>query len=606
MTMILSTFTRRRRAAAALGAAALVAASTLATTAPASGHASAPAAAAFGFEPNPAGGTGALGGTPPYAPGAFTTVSLRAAGEQTAKFAGSDDTNVEVRAIVPAGWTDAQCGPAKLQVNNASTNNTNQPGPDAPGWSCEVLTESGHEVVRWSGPQVVNPQTVADSPAFFVFSVRTPSPATQTTYDGTNGTEGFIVDQKYASGAVSHWIPSAGFTGTAPVGTTRTDVATGLVRTVAGAGSGYTSVTPSRVLDSRTGTGWSGTLASGTPRTLTVAGGSTVVPSGADAVVLNVTVTGASSDGYLTVFPTGSTQPNASNLNFTAGRDVANLVVVKVGSDGQVSFANAAGSTHVIADLVGWFSTTGTDRYRALDPTRVLDSRSGTGGLATALGTGASHVLTVRGVAGVPATADAVVLNLTATNATAGTFVTLHPSDAAAPNASNLNVAAGRTVANLAIVKLGADGKLTVRNERGSVDVIADVVGWFDTASGDLFHAVAPGRVLDSRLTTGGWNARLDAASPKPLKVRGAGGVRLDASAVLANATVTSPSTPGYLTVYPTGATVPNASTLNFGADENVPNLVVSKVGTGGQVSFAASAGTTHVLLDIVGYFAAS
>lgn len=601
-----SSTTRRRRRGAALGAAAIIAASTFAASAPASGHASAPAAATFGFEPNPAGGTGSLGGTPPYAPGAFTTIYLRAAGEQTTKFNGSDDTNVEVRAIVPAGWTDAQCGPAKLQVNNASTNNTNQPGPDVPGWSCEVLTESGHEVVRWSGPQVVSPQTVADSPAFFVFSVRTPSPATQTTYDGTNGTEGFIVDQKYASGAVSHWIPNAAYPGTAPVGTTRTDVATGLVRTVAGAGSGFTSVAPSRVLDSRSGTGWTGALAAGTPRTLTVAGGSAVVPSGAEAVVLNVTVTGASADGYLTVFPTGATQPNASNLNFTAGRDVANLVVVKVGTGGQISFANAVGSTQVIADLVGWFSTSGTDRYRALDPTRVLDSRNGTGGLAAALGAGASHALTVRGVAGIPATADAVVLNLTATGATTDTFVTLHPSDTAAPNASNLNVGSGRTVANLAIVKIGADGKVAVRNERGTVDVIADVVGWFDTTSGDLFHAVTPGRVLDSRLTTGGWNARLDAPTAKPLKVRGAGGVRLDASAVLANATVTAPTAPGYLTVFPTGATVPNASTLNFTADANVPNLVITKVGSGGQVSFAASNGSTHVLFDVVGYFAAS
>jgi len=228
---VLST-TRRRRTSAALGAAAIIAASTFAATAPASGHASAPSAATFGFEPNPAGGTGALGGTPPYAPNAFTTIYLRAAGEQTTKFNGSDDTNVDVRAIVPASWTDAQCGPAKLQVNNASTNNTNQPGPDAPGWSCEILNSGGHDIVHWSGPQVVGPQTNADAPAFFVFSVRTPAPATQTTYDGTNGTEGFIVDQFYASGAVSHWIPSAGYEGSPPPGAV-TEVAAGLVRTVA-------------------------------------------------------------------------------------------------------------------------------------------------------------------------------------------------------------------------------------------------------------------------------------------------------------------------------------------------------------------------------------
>lgn len=598
-----TTARRARRGAAAL---ALVLGGLVAEALPASSHASAPAAATFGFAPNPSGGTGALGTTPPYAPGAFTTIYLRAAGEQTAPFNGSADTNVDVRAIVPAGWTNPQCGPAKLQVNNASTNNTNQPGADAPGWSCDIFTDAGHSVVRWTGPQVVAPATVEDSPAFFVFSVTTPTPATQTTYDGTNGTEGFIVDQKYASGALSHWIPNAAYPGTAPAGTTRTDVATGLVRTVAGPGSGYTAITPVRILDSRSGIGgWTGPLAAGSPQALTVTGGAAAVPSDADAVVVNVTATGSTAASYLTAYPTGSTAPNASNLNFAAGQTVAGLSVVKVGTAGQISFATAGGTTDVVVDLVGYFNTASTGKHNALTPTRLLDSRSGIGGVSAPLAAGASASVQVRGVAGVPNTAGSVVVNLTAIGGAATSFLTAYPSGETAPNASNVNFTAGQTVANLAIVKIGTDGKIAIRNDAGSADVIADVVGWFDSAAGDRFYSLAPRRVLDSRLTTGGWNAPLSAGTTKALQVLGIGGVRTDAHSFLATATVTGTTAAGYLTVFPTGATQPNASTSNFAAGATVPNLVDMKVGAGGQVSFATTGASAHVILDVVGYFAA-
>ncbi|MGE0877346.1 MAG: hypothetical protein AB7L13_01545 [Acidimicrobiia bacterium] len=586
---------------------ALVAGGLAMATAPAGAHASAPSAPTFGGEPNPAGGTGVGTSTPPYAPGQFTTIYLRAAGEQSTDFNGSADTNVDVQAIVPAGWTNPQCGPAKLQVNNASTNNTNQPGADAPGWSCEVITGGPNAIVRWFGPQVVAPQTNADAPAFFVMSVVTPTPAVQTTYDGTNGTEGFIVDQKYASGAVSHWIPSAGFTGTAPVGTTRTDVASGLVRTVAGPGTKYTAITPNRLLDSRTTLGgWNGKLVAGTPRPLAVTGGSTGVPSDADAVVLNVVATGASAGTYVTVFPTGVSTPLASNLNLGADQNVANLVVVKVGTAGQVTFVNGVGSTDIVADVVGYFSATSTGRFTGVSPSRVLDSRTGTGFTGPLTST-TDQMVTVRGVAGVPSTADAVVVNLTVTAPSAGSFVTMYPSGESLPTSSTINFAAGQTVANLAIAKIGTDGKVALHVGTGTTQVIADVVGYFDANAGSLFHSVVPSRILDSRLLVGGFNQTpLVAGTDKALKVRGVGGVRTDATAVLGNATVTSTSDDSYLAVTPAGTTGVATSTLNYTAGSTVPNLVASKIGTNGGLSFGLGNGTAHVVFDVVGYFSAT
>ncbi len=199
---------------------------------PAFAHASFPGYAAFGFAPNTSGGTGAEGSTPPYAANTTVTAYVRAAGEQSADYNGNPDTTVEVRAVVPAGWTNPTCGQALLQVKDGSTNNTNQPGAAVAGWSCEIITSEGHQVVRWWGPQVQAPGTQADGAQFFSFSVTTPSPSVQTTYNGADGTEGFIVDQIYASGAISHWIPSEGYAGSPPPGS-ETMVASGLARTVA-------------------------------------------------------------------------------------------------------------------------------------------------------------------------------------------------------------------------------------------------------------------------------------------------------------------------------------------------------------------------------------
>ena len=87
--------------------------------------------------------------------------------------------------------------------------------------------------------------------------------------------------------------------------------------------------------------------------TLTVAGRAGV-PDHATAVVLAVAAVDPTLPSYLTLYPTDADRPVASNLNFTAGRTVANLVTVKLGPDGTITVYNHSGSTHVIADLAGW------------------------------------------------------------------------------------------------------------------------------------------------------------------------------------------------------------------------------------------------------------
>jgi len=87
--------------------------------------------------------------------------------------------------------------------------------------------------------------------------------------------------------------------------------------------------------------------------------------------------------------------------------------------------------------------------------------------------------LQVAGTAGVPNGVTAVVLNLTATDATANSYLTAYPDLTTQPLASNLNFGPGQTVPNLVIATVGSDGKVNVANRFGNVDIVADMFGYY-------------------------------------------------------------------------------------------------------------------------------
>lgn len=239
------------------------------------------------------------------------------------------------------------------------------------------------------------------------------------------------------------------------------------------AGSAFTPVAPVRLLDSRT------TRAVGPGGTVRVP---VAVPRAATltAVALNVTATEPSTGGFLTVHPSGTTLPLASNLNVVAGQTRANFVVVKL-ADGAVDIYNSHGTTHVVVDLLGYWSAGSNSRMTAVTPTRLMDTRTGLGHAGAVQGKGTA-LLQLPGAGPVPAgRAAAVVLNVTATAPTTGGYLTVYPSgDSPPPLASNLNFVAGETVPNLVIAPLGHDGAVKIYNSSGDTHVVVDVVGWFD------------------------------------------------------------------------------------------------------------------------------
>ena len=256
-------------------------------------------------------------------------------------------------------------------------------------------------------------------------------------------------------------------------------------------GTGYVPLSPARLMDTRSGAVTVDGLFSGAgkigptgTRTLSVLNRGGVPVSGVGAVVLNVTVTEPTAPSYLTVFPSGETRPNTSNLNYTAGVTIPNLVVAKVGADGKVAFYNNAGSTHVVVDVLGWFP--GDPSFTPLSPARLMDTRAGAvtvdgqfagGGV---IGPGQSRTFTVLGRGGVPAMGvGAVALNVTATEPTAPSYLTVFPSGRPRPNTSNLNFTPGLTIPNMVVAQIGTSGSVTIYNNAGATHVVVDVLGWF-------------------------------------------------------------------------------------------------------------------------------
>jgi hypothetical protein len=401
---------------------------------------------------------------------------------------------------------------------------------------------------------------------------------------------------------------------------TQAHTSTSASNTALTADSSYVSVTPYRV-ESSTPLAGGATL----PVQVTGLGG---VPAGAAAAVLNVTAVDPSAAGFLTVFPEGSTLPVVSNLNFAAGQTVANLVTVALSTSGAVSIYLNTGSTDVIVDVEGYYTTqTTSGLYNPISPSRAF----GTLTVGGAIGAGATQAVTVAGVGAtdeVPASASAVVLNVTAANATLPSFLTVYPAGGTLPVASNLNFGAQaplQAIANRVTVGVGTDGQIEVYNLTGTVDVDVDVDGYYSGTggTGSPFVAITPIRVQDT--VAGG--TYVGSESPIPADGPDSAGstetftlatpdIPADAAGVAMNLTAVPGDDPGYLTSYPTSDTTPPvASDVNWTANEApaVPNFTIADTnGTGAAQnvevanSYFTTGATVNVIADDFGYFAPS
>ena len=129
------------------------------------------------------------------------------------------------------------------------------------------------------------------------------------------------------------------------------------------------------------------------------------------------------------------------------------------------------------------------------------------------------------------------------------------------------------------------------------------VSGALPGTSNPVFDGMTPVRVLDTREGLGAPKAKLGSGGVLELAIAGQHGIPADATSVVMNVTAVDASQVTHLTVWPTGQTMPLASSLNPAPGPPDPNLVTVTIGAGGKVSIFNNSGQVHVIADVVGYY---
>jgi hypothetical protein len=347
---------------------------------------------------------------------------------------------------------------------------------------------------------------------------------------------------------------------------------------------------PVQVLD------W-GIVNNGALKDITIAG-SNGVPSNATAVVLDLTAS-ATATGNAQLFayarPRVAPAPppaRVPNLVTAAGYTKDALATVPL-ANGGVRFREVGGSAHNFASVVGYFVPTGGSPYASVTAHRVLDTRTGTGTAKARIGSVARSVL----LTDVPSTAVAVVLDVTGINPSNTSTVQVFSSDLSAPATGNVHTKIGQSATNLAIVKLGADHALKLRTTLGSVDVVAELLGYYDASAPGLYRPVLPQRLFGP--------VKLP-ATVKDTKVVGTGegfGIPVGATSLVLDTVASFPSATTFLSTYATG-TFPGITTLTVAAGKSASGPSMTLPSAGGNVRVKNAAGTSTVSLDLFGYYA--
>jgi hypothetical protein len=378
----------------------------------------------------------------------------------------------------------------------------------------------------------------------------------------------------------------------------------------------YTALqTPCRAVDTRV-TG--GPIAGGTSQSFNPSGGACNIPlpsTGPLVYALNVTVVPDGPLGYLSVWPTGTTQPLVSTLNSPDGRVKANAALATGGNGGEISIY-ASNTTDLVLDVSGYFtSAPAAYVYVPVTPCRVVDTRinNGTSFGAPSLVAGQQRTFQLaNGNCNLPATAfangGAVSLNVTAVPIAGQpvSYVTAWGTSETEPQTpliSTLNAPTGTVTANAALVTINPSTSESVSvYSSDNTDLVLDITGYFAPASlapsGLSLYTLPPCRVIDTRESSGEFQGELTT----PFSTDNNCSVPANAQAYVVNATVVPSGPLGFLTLWPDGTPQPLVSTLNAGDGLVTSNMAIISSMNGSVDAFASS--DTQLILDVSGYFA--
>ncbi|MDA8379937.1 MAG: IPT/TIG domain-containing protein [Actinomycetota bacterium] len=348
-----------------------------------------------------------------------------------------------------------------------------------------------------------------------------------------------------------------------------------------------------------------------------------VSPAGAPPIGgVTVTVVGS---GFL---GPGTTSPPAVSFG------TATATHVSVVSDSELSALAPPGHGSVdvtVTTAAGTSAAAASDRfvyatgYSAITPARICDTRAGnpsqlSGAAAQCNGVATTPtktlVVAVAGLAGVPADATMVALDVAVAAPYEPGWLTVYPASAPRPLASSLNFARGTTTANLVVTALGTGGDVDLAASAGlfgagGIDVVVDVEGYVTVGAGDSYEGFAPERICDTRpnnpsnLTgpAAQCNAKhLSPTTPLTIEATGFPGVPTSGVAAVAlSVTVADSAGPGWITVYPAASPRPVASALNVARGAAATNGVVVPVAASGAITIAGDL-SAQVIVDVAGW----
>jgi hypothetical protein len=380
----------------------------------------------------------------------------------------------------------------------------------------------------------------------------------------------------------------------------------------------YTALqTPCRAVDTRV-TG--GPIAAGTSQSFYPAGGACNIPlpnTGPIVYALNVTVVPHGPLGYLSVWPTGATQPLVSTLNSPDGRVKANAALATGGNGGEIS-VYASNTTDLVLDVSGYFTAgTTADVYIPITPCRIVDTRvnNGTSFGAPSLVAGQQRTFEIANSScNLPAAAfangGAVSLNVTTVPIADHpvSYVTVWGTSETEPQTpliSTLNAPTGTVTANASLVTINPSTSESVSvYSSNDTDLVLDITGYFAPASlapsGLSLYTLPPCRVIDTRESSGEFQGELTV----PFATGNNCSMPANAQAYVMNATVVPSGSLGFLTLWPDGIPQPLVSTLNAEDGSVTSNMAIVSTTDGSIDAFASS--DTQLILDVSGYFAAT
>ncbi len=303
------------------------------------------------------------------------------------------------------------------------------------------------------------------------------------------------------------------------------------------------------------------------------------------------------------------TSTNSSYYTFPSARYLvlSNTGVARTGT------ITIAGQTYTVTQQAGGSGggggTTNGLRFVPVAPCRIADTRNANGpfgGPFLSVGTSRDFAVQNSGC-GIPGTAQAYSLNVTAVPRGGLSYLTVWPTGTAQPTSSTLNSLDGRIKANAAIVPAGTGGSVSVYAQ-GNTDVVLDVNGYFlpgTQGEGYAYYSLPPCRLADSRTPVAGSGITAPlGGSAVALNVLATGcNVPSNATAYAVNFTAVPRGSLLFLTTWPWGNSRPTVSTLNALEGKITANAAIVPAGTNGSIALYAE-GATDVVVDINGYFA--